>query len=271
MTDATNQQHLEAAVIEQPVDEKSAEVKITSAQVQPAATATPKKPAAKKRPRMSREEQIQQQANPATRLAGQQKTILLPFSYQSDIMHEYIQLNQSKMLDAYERLAALLRMISTTPVIYQEVKDWIGKNTQIADAQLSELTSQRLSILEQAEDVEFPTINVPATYETKFEASHPIANMMLATLRRVDTELAECEKLYLALLIDDLQYRQLFTQATNVIRGSVDRIFKATTPGRRKDNGRYSPAQLSAWLREGNKLMFNDVPSNLSYIIEDAA
>jgi hypothetical protein len=151
------------------------------------------------------------------------------------------------------------------------VKDWIGKNTQIADAQLSELTSQRLSILEQAEDVEFPTINVPATYETKFEASHPIANMMLATLRRVDTELAECEKLYLALLIDDLQYRQLFTQATNVIRGSVDRIFKATTPGRRKDNGRYSPAQLSAWLREGNKLMFNDVPSNLSYIIEDAA
>lgn len=269
MTDETIHLELESG------DQQDSPIELTIAQPLEAKAVSvaekPQKPSTKKRPRLSREEQIRQQANPATRLSGQQKTISLPFSYSSDIMHQYIQLNQSKMLDAYERLAALLRMLSTNPNLYQDVKDWISKNTQIADAQLSELTSQRLNILEQAGDVEYPTILVPDTYETKFEASHPIANMMISTLRRVDMELAECEKLYLALLIDDLQYRQLFTQATNVIRGSVDRIFKATTPGRRKDNGRYSPAQLAAWLREGNKLMFTDVPSSLAYIVEDAA
>lgn len=225
----------------------------------------------KRPPRLSRDEQIRQQANPVSRLAGRQKTIALPFAYSSDIMHEYIQLNQSKMLDAYERLAALLRMLSTSPDLHGEVKTWITKNSQIADAQLNDLTTQRVAILEQAGDIEFPAINVPEGYKTQFEASHPIANLMIATLKRVDDELNECEKLYMALLIDDLEYRRLFNQATNVIRGVVDRIFKATSPGRRKDNGRYSPAQLAAWLKEGNKLIFADVPQNLAYIVEDAA
>lgn len=275
MTDtAVNTEELTVADVQLSEPEKS----VLQDAASPAAANQPtqqaqqnKKKQQKRPPRLSRDEQIRQQANPATRLSGRQKTIALPFTYTSDIMHEYILLNQSKMLDAYERLAALLRMLSTSADLHAEVKTWINKNTEIANAQLNDLTTQRMAILDQAGEIEFPTINVPDGYKTQFEASHPIANLMVATLRRVDSELSECEKLYMALLIDDLEYRRLFNQATNVIRGMVDRIFKATTPGRRKDNGRYSPAQLANWLREGNKLIFADVPQNLAYIIEDAA
>lgn len=235
---------------------------------QDSSTANKKNSRPKRQARPSRDEIIRQQSNPSTRLAGRQKTLTLPFQYTSDIMHEYIQLNQSKMLDAYERLAALLRMLVNSAELHKEVKDWINTNTKIADVQLTELTNQRLAILEQAGDVDFPKIKIPEDYHTEFEASHPIANLMIATLQRVDVELNECEKLYMALLIDDIEYRQLFNQATNVIRGSVDRIFKATNPGKRKENGRYSPGQLAAWIREGNKLIFADVPQNLKYLID---
>lgn len=234
-------------------------------------SASARKPVKPRSSRPTRDDIIRQQSNPATRLSGRQKTISLPFQYTSDIMHEYILLNQSKMLDAYERLAALLRMLVNAPDLHNDVKGWIVKNTQIADAQLNELTGQRLAILEHAGHVDFPQIKIPDSYHTEFEASHPIANMMIATLLRVDAELNECEKLYMALIIDDVEYRTLFNQATNVIRGSVDRIFKATNPGRRKDTGRYSPGLLAAWIREGNKLIFADVPQNLSYLIEEAA
>ncbi|MAA94517.1 MAG: hypothetical protein CML22_07400 [Rheinheimera sp.] len=258
-----------SAAVDEPLSDGVKEDKASASKTEKPAPSRKNNKQRSSRP--SRDEIIRQQSNPATRLAGRQKTITLPFQYTSDIMHEYILLNQSKMLDAYERLAALLRMLVNAPELHNDVKGWITKNTQIADAQLNELTSQRLAILEQSGDIEFPEIKIPDSYHTQFEASHPIANMMIATLRRVDTELNECEKLYMALLIDDVEYRRLFNQATNVIRGSVDRIFKATNPGRRKENGRYSPGQLAAWIREGNKLIFADVPQSLTYLIEEAA
>lgn len=259
--------------------EEQSVVQIPQEDAKPAANdAGGKKPGKKvvsqqrKRPqRLTKEEQIRQQANPSTRLTGKQKTLKLPLQYTSDIMHQYIQLNQSKMLDAYERLAALLRMVVSTPELHQQVKEWIGKNIEISNAQLTELSAKRNLIAQAAGDIQIPHIVVPESYHTEFEASHPIASTMVATLVKVDRELDECEKLYLAGAIDDVEYSVLFNQATGVIRGTVDRIFKATTPGRRKDNGRYSPALLAAWLREGNKLIFADIPQNLNYIIEDAA
>lgn len=254
--------------IELPAEQMATVSEIAPKKAKPAKPS----PAQRKRPaRLTREEQIRQQANPSSRLTGKQKTLKLPLQYTSDIMHQYIQLNQSKMLDAYERLAALLRMIVSTPDLHQQVKEWISKNIEISNAQLTELSTKRALIAQSVGDIQIPKIVVPDTYHTEFEASHPIASTMVATLVKVDRELDECEKLYLAGVIDDVEYNLLFNQATGVIRGTVDRIFKATTPGRRKDNGRYSPAQLAAWLREGNKLIFADIPQNLNYIIEDAA
>lgn len=267
---ATEQLETVLAVQPETVDTQNETVQASKPGSVPAAEAKTK-PKAKQIKRPSRAEIIKQQANPVTRLSGRQKTLSLKLNYTSDIMHEYLLLNQSKMLDAYERIAALLRMVATTPELFKHVNEWVTKNGEIAQAQLAELSAQRQTIAEKVGDIDAPSINIPDTYNTTFEASHPIAHTMVAMLKLVDGELSECETLYLSGAIDDLQYKQLFNQATSVIRGSVDRIFKATLPGRRKGDGRYNPAQLAAWLREGNKMLFVDLPHHLSHIVEDAA
>lgn len=224
----------------------------------------PKRPMLK---RPSLAERVEQQANPTTRLAGKQKTIVLPLDYASDIIHEYLRLNQSTMLSGYERLAALLRMLSREKDLVTQVNDWIGKNTQIAQTQLVELQAQRSALEEEAELADVPEIKTPDTYKTTFEASHPVATKMVAIARAVDAELVACENLYFAGVIDDNEYALLRDQATTIIRGSVDRIFKATKPGNR-EGGRFNPADLAKWIREGNRLMFTDIPQKLQYIID---
>ena len=217
--------------------------------------------------RPSKQEIIERQANPTTIFAGKQKTINLELVYGSDILHEYLQLNQSTMLSAYERIAGLMRMVSNDKASYKHVSAWVNQNVQICQEQVKELQAQREAIAEDlgADDLE-SSINIPDGYHTKFEASHPISHKMLFILRLVDKELNESESLFLGGLIDDEAYNKLRTQATTVIRGSVDRIFKATTPGVR-NGGRYSPQELAGWIRQGNQLMFADLPQRFEYIV----
>lgn len=228
---------------------------------------TTKSPA-RKRP--SRREVIERQANPKSKFAGQQKTMLLDFDYRSDILHEYLQMNQSTMLSAYERLAALLRMVANESTSFSHVSEWITQNVKICSEQIKELQAQREAIIADtgSEDVSLH-VNVPDSYKTTFEPSHPIAHKMLAILRLVDNELNESEMLYLAGILDDSSYIKLRNQSTTIIRGSVDRIYKATSPGVR-NGGRYSPQTLAQWIREGNKLMFADLPLQHEHLVKDA-
>lgn len=212
-------------------------------------------------------ERVEQQANPTTRLAGQQKTIVLPLNYMTDIMHEYLRMNQATMLSAYERLAALLRMLSRDKDLLAHANDWIAKNTEIAQQQITELQAQRAAIEEQIGDIDVPQINTPDSYKTTFEASHPVANKMLAIAKAVDAELVACERLYFAGVVDDSEYAKLRDQATTIIRGSVDRIYKATKPGNR-EGGRFNPADLARWIREGNRMMFEDIPQAYQHLVE---
>ncbi len=216
----------------------------------------------------TQQEKIEEQSNPVTRLAGHQKTIRVPLTYTSDIIHHYLQLNQSTMLSAYERLAALLRMVSRDKPLSEHVSQWISKNAEICSVQLKELQEQRQSLEENLEDVELPEIIIPDSYKTVFEASHPIVHKMITLARAVDIELSACENLYHSGQLDDYEYTRLKEQATSIIRGSVDRIYKATKPGVR-NGGRFSPKELAQWIREGNKLMFVDIPMQFQHITED--
>lgn len=237
--------------------------KVSPEQKKPTQAIKPKKQSAR-RPTLA--ERVEQQANPTTRLAGQQKTIVLPLNYLTDIMHSYLRMNQSTMLSAYERLAALLRMLSRDKELLAHANDWIAKNTEIAQQQITELQAQRAAIEEQIGDVDVPQINTPDTYKTTFEASHPVANKMLAIAKAVDAELVACERLYFAGVVDDSEYAKLRDQATTIIRGSVDRIYKATKPGNR-EGGRFNPAELARWIREGNRMMFEDIPQAYQHIV----
>lgn len=270
--EATGSAPAEAAFIEQTQAEVSAPAGKGEAENAAKAKAEPKKPVqatklkkqAARRPTLA--ERVEQQANPTTRLAGQQKTIVLPLNYLTDIMHEYLRMNQSTMLSAYERLAALLRMLSRDKELLAHANDWIAKNTEIAQQQITELQAQRAAIEEQIGDIDVPQINTPDTYKTTFEASHPVANKMLAIAKAVDAELVACERLYFAGVVDDSEYAKLRDQATTIIRGSVDRIYKATKPGNR-EGGRFNPAELARWIREGNRMMFEDIPQAYQHIV----
>jgi hypothetical protein len=227
-----------------------------------------KKSNVQSRKRPSRREVIERQANPKSKFAGQQKTILLGFEYRSDILHEYLQMNQATMLSAYERLAALLRMVSNDKPSIDHVTAWINQNVTICSEQVKELQAQREAIIADSgfEDINL-IINVPDNYKTTFEASHPIAHKMLAILRLVDNELNKSEELFLAGIIEDESYGKFRNQSTTVIRGSVDRIFKATSPGIR-NGGRFAPEQLARWIRDGNKLLFADLPQQFEHLVE---
>ncbi|WP_240224675.1 hypothetical protein [Rheinheimera hassiensis] len=209
-----------------------------------------------KKPRPSRAEMVKRNLNPTTHLVNVQKTVKLPLSYASDILHYYLQTNQSLMLSAYERLAGLKRMLTKDKDLLAHVDEWVALNISICQKQLAEIASQREAL---ADGYIVPEMNIPESYKTEFVASHPIAHKMIVVAEMVDEELSEVEALFFAGAIDDSQYATLREQAMVIIRGSVDRIFKATSPGTRT-GGRFTPQLLAKWIREGNRLSMPDIP-----------
>jgi hypothetical protein len=227
------------------------------------------KPQGKRPPkkRFSKSEHIKNQSNPKSILVGTQKTLNLRYEYCSDILHEYLQMNQATMLAAYERLAGLLRLVATDKPSYSHVNEWITTNLSISQEQVSNMQQRRSSLSEDCTDeIENLNISVPESYHTEFQASHPVCHKMLAVLKLIDAELNASEDLFMAGIIDDSSYTALRTEATSIIRGSVDRIYKATSPGTR-EGGRFTPSQLASWIRSGNKMLFADVPKDLLHLV----
>lgn len=259
-------------LMEQATEEITAESKVTTLK------AVPKKTSVKEtnvkntkktaRKTLTRSERIARQANPKTTLAGKQKTFTLNFDYTSDILHEYLELNQTTMLRAYERLAGLLRLCASDKSTYTHVNQWIATNLSISQEQLNILQKQRQILTEEVGDeLDELDVHIPDNYQVEFEVSHPIARKMIALLRLIDQELNATEELFMHGLVDDAAYMQLRNQVSAIVRGSVDRIYKATSPGVR-DGGRFVPAQLMGWIKNGNKMLFADVSKNLEYLTQ---
>lgn len=203
-----------------------------------------------------------QQDSAKTFLSGKVKTMLLSIEYKSDILHSYLSSNQQTMLSAYERLGALLKMLSKEPQLLNEVNEWHKSNTLIASTQLETIELTREAI-DKDFDGELPSFNIPESYNAKFEASHPVVHTMMATLRAIDSELSSIENLYLAGAVDDEQFSDIRKESMTVIRGLVDRIYKATSPGKDREKGRFSAKDLAEWLRQGNKLATVDAPQDM--------
>lgn len=207
------------------------------------------------------------QLNPTTRLVDKVVTMKLPVSYESTILHEYLTYSQGTMLAMFERLGGLLRMLSKDTLLTKSVRQWQSLNLDICRKQLSEITARR-EILVMGMDIELPEINMPDSYKVEFVASHPIAHDMIKLIKAVSDELRENEALYMGGVIDDSDYEGLKAQAVTVLSGVVDRIAKATFPGKREGGG-YNPAELAKYIRNGNRLKFADVPANVRDIIAE--
>lgn len=272
----SNTQLQEPSVDSNPVSVSTGENVTQLKSIETSERSTPKekseatKPKSKRQPRkrLSRTEQIEKQANPKTVLAGKQKTFTLKIEYCSDILHEHLQLNQSTMLAAYERLAGLLRLVANDNASYQHVNAWIATNLKLCQAQVETMQAQRDTLSEDCiDEMESLDITIPDDYHTQFEVSHPIGHKMIAVLKLVDNELSASEELFMAGIIDDASYNSLRTQAQSIIRGSVDRIYKATSPGMR-NGGRFTPQQLAGWIRNGNRMLFSDIPKGYEHIVQ---
>ncbi|MDC8832854.1 hypothetical protein [Alteromonas gilva] len=195
-------------------------------------------------------------------------TMTLKVPCDSAILHSYMERVQPLTLAMFERLGSLKRMLVKDRPLTEMVTKWQSTNMQIAYEQLEEIRIRRETVvLTGAPDV--PQINVPESYGFTFEASHPIVHDMVNLVKAINHELKENEALYFAGVIDDVYFERLKTQTVYTLSGVTDRIAKATSPGKRKEGGKYAPELLVKHIRGGYRLDFADVPSSFLALVEE--
>lgn len=190
--------------------------------------------------------------NAITFHSGGMKTIELTLNFKSDMMNQYLMGNTRQILMAFERLAQIFRLTSDTPSAYQVVKEWQASNIEICEKQLEALAAQR-EIIEKKLEVEAEEPKTPESYKVKFEFSHPVGRQIYDLMKSVDEELDAIEYIFLAGAIDDIEYRAAKMQAMSILRGCIDRIYKATSPGKR-EGGQFDTKYFAQLLREGHEM-----------------
>jgi|TARA_R110000796_G_scaffold50909_6_gene120213 hypothetical protein len=192
----------------------------------------------------------------------------------SGLLREYLSSNTGLVVKIYGRIGGLLRMTSDNANLSTMVKDWDQTNINIAKKQLSDLSVQ-LDVVELTESeeglVDF-AVEREEPLEIDWMVNHPIFRNVISVISDTDALILRAEHLYFKGTIDDVQFRGFQSQAFNVISGILDRVRKATSPGKRKTEkgDRYTPTELAKHIRTGGyKLEFFDLPSNLRKMSEE--
>ncbi|ATC88997.1 MULTISPECIES: hypothetical protein [Pseudoalteromonas] len=185
-----------------------------------------------------------------TKHAGKMKTISTKINYETDHTHSYLKLNEHKILNAFERLAAILRMAKTSNAAYTRISQWHSDvNLAVAQVQLDTLHEQRVE-----KEKNFPVtgeflINTPDSYFMEFEVSHPVGLTITQLIVAIDKEVNAIEKLFMFGFLDDLEYEHACKQAAAIVTGVTDRIMKVTSPGKR-EGGQFQPRYYLEFLRD---------------------
>lgn len=201
-----------------------------------------------------------------TRHSGKMKTIRTKINYGSDHIHSFLSRNEQKLLNAFERLAAILRMAKTSPSAYKRIADWHKEvNLSVAQVQLDALQEQRLEKEKLVQLEGSFEIQTPDYYEIELEVSHPVGHTIAQLIKEVDTELNEIEKLFMHGALDDLEYEQASKQATVILTGVTDRIMKVTSPGKR-EGGQFNPRYFMEFLRDPHFSLLSlcDIPLEIA-------
>jgi hypothetical protein len=192
----------------------------------------------------------------------------------SGLLREYLSSNTGLVVKIYGRIGGLLRMTSDNANLSTMVKDWDETNINIAKKQLGDLAVQ-LDVVELTESeealVDF-AVERDEPLEISWMVNHPIFRNVISVISATDDLVLRAENLYFKGAVDDVQFRGFQSQALNVLSGILDRVRKATSPGKRKtENGdRYTPSELARHIRTGGyKLEFFDLPSSLRKISEE--
>tara|TARA_B100002049_G_scaffold170702_1_gene128840 strand:- start:800 stop:1615 length:816 start_codon:yes stop_codon:yes gene_type:complete len=194
----------------------------------------------------------------------------------SGLLREYFSKNTGLVIKVYGRIGGLLRMTSDNNVINTMVSDWAATNMDIALAQVEEIEAQHEAALLAAgvenEDKGDVEVDRPEPLDVNWVVNHPSFHVLRKVITKIDQAIVKAENLYYEGIMDDIQFRSLQAQAINIIGGILDRIRKATAPGKRttKDVTRYVPAELSKHIREGGyRLEFFDVPASVREMTQE--
>jgi hypothetical protein len=194
----------------------------------------------------------------------------------SGLLREYFSKNTGLMIKVYGRIGGLLRMTSDNTVINAMVSDWASTNIEIAVAQVEEIEAQHEAAMLAAgvasKDESGVVVDRPNPLDVNWVVNHPSFHALRKLISKIDEAIVKAEDLYYEGIMDDIQFRSLQAQAINIIGGILDRIRKATAPGKRttKDVTRYVPAELSKHIREGGyRLEFFDVPASVRQMTQE--
>lgn len=192
----------------------------------------------------------------------------------SDYMREYIGSNIGSLIMLYGRIGGLLRLVDTDERLSSMVEDWVSCNEKIAFHQLEETKAQLEQIQMQSfNKVDIPMeIERPAPINSTWSVNHSSFTGLIRLLVTIDEFLVESEEVYFKGLMSDVQVRQLSLQTQNVISSYLERILKATSPGRRivNEQYKYSNRELHKHIKDaGYRLEFYTLPKELASLVEE--
>jgi len=192
----------------------------------------------------------------------------------SDFMREYIGKNIGSLIMLYGRLGALLRLVDSDMRLSSMVEDWISYNEKISYHQLSETRVQLEQIQMQAFDmVEIEMqIDRPEPLKSVWKVNHSSFTSLIRLMLTLDKFLMESEDVYFKGMMSDVQMRQLTLQVQNIISSYLERILKATSPGRRivNDDYKYSNRELAKHIKDaGYRLEFHTLPKELESLVAE--
>jgi hypothetical protein len=184
----------------------------------------------------------------------------------STLLKEYLTKNTGLYIANYGRIGGLLRMASSDKNVSVMIKDWFETNLNIGYSQVEEISSNvDAAELISEEDNVTAIVKHPDPLALEWNVNHPIFRRLISLIKKADDQITKAEKFYYTDLIDDNQYRMLQAIIVNMLSGLLDRVVKATSPGKRgKDkDARYFPAELMQHIRTGGyRLEFFDLPSD---------
>jgi hypothetical protein len=192
----------------------------------------------------------------------------------SDYMRGYVDENIGSLIMLYGRIGGLLRLVDTDVRLSSMVEDWILYNERItvhqqgeSKAQLEQIQMQSFGMTEIEMEIERPQ-----ALKSTWAVNHSSFTGLIRILISLDAFLVESEETYFKGLMSDVQMRQLTLQVQSIISSYLERILKATSPGRRvvDEKYKYSNRELYKHIKDaGYRLEFFTLPKDLSSLVEE--
>lgn len=192
---------------------------------------------------------------------------------QSGILNELITRTGVQHISDYERIGGLMSLIGRDKRLLAMTSGWKDTNLKIAHSQIAALVEQKDMLMMGIDEADMPNLKVP-NWKHEIEFSHPCARDMFNLITSLDEVLHDYEKLFFAGAIDQFGFEELKHSSVNVISGVVDRVRKATSPGKRVVNKAdnttaYHPQELANHIKNGYRLEFRDIPQAYKSLIAE--